>query len=125
VPSVFFDDKTSFFVGQRPILGEGMDTKIYPGSPISVDEDGCLVHFWDWTFEIGISVALELGVGLTPDHWKIINLAREDFAQHWRSPTLDELVVHCDSDSSVLAHLFPNAPETTIARIAGIPRLSR
>jgi len=100
-----------------------METKIYAGSLISLDDDGCLVHYWDWTFEIGECIALEWGVQLTPDHWQIINLAREDFMRYGKSPTIDGLLIHCDLDRQFLDDLFPRTPETTIARIAGIPKL--
>lgn len=99
-----------------------METKIYAGSLISLDEDGCLVRCWDWNFEIGECIAQELGIKLSPDHWQVINLAREDFIRFGKSPNLDEILTHSKLDRDFIVSLFPKTPETTIARIAGIPK---
>lgn len=99
-----------------------MEPKIYAGCSIPVDEHGCLVRFWDWTFEIAECLALESGIKLTPDHWRIVNWVREDFVCRGKRATLDEVLAHLHIDRSFLLTLFPDAPDATIARIAGIPR---
>ena len=99
-----------------------MTTAVYADQTIALDSEGFLVNSADWNMEIGEAIAETLGIALTPDHWKLINFAREDFAVKKQSPGLRRINKNTGIGMKQIYKLFPKGPGKLIARIAGIPK---
>ena len=99
-----------------------MTTAVLAGRPIDVDAEGFMTNASDWTMEIGEAISEGLNIALTPDHWKLINFAREDFAVKNASPGLRRIAKNTGVGMKDIYKLFPKGPGKLIARIAGIPK---
>ena len=99
-----------------------MNTHIYAETPVQVDPEGYLAQPGQWTPPIGEAIAAELGVTLGPDHWEVINFAREDHADSGKSPGLRRVTQRTSVKMKRLYQLFPGGPGKKLARIAGIPK---
>ncbi len=94
----------------------------YPGTEVQVNDEGYLVDANDWTPIIGEAIASEAGITLTPEHWQVVNFAREDFAQQGASPGLRRIAANTDATIRSIYKLFPKGPGKLVARVAGIPK---
>lgn len=75
-----------------------------------------------WTREYATSTAAALGVELGPDHWRVIEFARDDFFTNGVSPNIRRITTATGLTTRDVYALFPKAPGKTAARIAGIPK---
>nr|WP_324259330.1 TusE/DsrC/DsvC family sulfur relay protein [Cellvibrio fontiphilus] len=96
---------------------------------VPVDKDGFLVNLQDWTPNIAEKLAQEEEIELTPEHWKIILLLREFYAEFQISPAMRALVKYIEKKlgpekgrSVYLLNLFPPSPAKIASKIAGLPR---
>ena len=99
-----------------------MTTANYAGTDVLVDGEGYLTDTNQWTTSIGEAIAGTLNVSLTPNHWEVINFAREDFAGNGKSPGLRRIAANTDATIKELYALFPKGPGKLVARIAGVPK---
>lgn len=76
----------------------------------------------DWSHELAEKLAAELGIALTPEHWKVIDAARDDFERNKAAANIRRLTQITGLSTRDLYALFPKAPGRTIARIAGTPK---
>ena len=75
----------------------------------------------EWTPEIAEVIAREAGIGkLTPEHWKVITLCREDEARNGTPPGLARISDLTGLDMKALHALFPKGPGKLAAQIAGL-----
>ena len=66
-----------------------MSTREIAGKTVEFDEEGFMVNPDDWTKDIAIELAKEIGIDdLTEGHWKVIDFSRADFAEKGEAPTL-------------------------------------
>lgn len=84
--------------------------------------DGSLVDPTSWTKALATKIAAAEGVELGPEHWKVIDFARADFAEHGASPNIRRITQATGMATKDLYTLFPKAPARTAARIAGLPK---
>lgn len=84
--------------------------------------DGSLVDPSSWTRELATKIAAAEGLSLAPEHWKVIDFARADFAEHGASPNIRRITQTTGMATKDLYTLFPKAPARTAARIAGLPK---
>ena len=96
--------------------------RMYAGLRVPVDENGYLTNDRDWSLSIGESIAEEFNVEMTADHWFIINIVREAYADKRKVPDWDCLLRRSSWDVEEIKGLFPNNPKELIARIAGMPK---
>ncbi|HUL75904.1 MAG TPA: TusE/DsrC/DsvC family sulfur relay protein [Vicinamibacteria bacterium] len=76
----------------------------------------------EWTPDQAEQAALEAGLGpLSPLHWKVIALYREELARTRFGPTLGRLASLCRLGTDDLHALFPGETDRLIARVAGSP----
>ncbi|MBI4701047.1 MAG: TusE/DsrC/DsvC family sulfur relay protein [Deltaproteobacteria bacterium] len=54
-----------------------MTTHQYAGKAVTLDAEGFLADSGQWTPEIAEAIARELGLVLTPEHWKVLGFCRE------------------------------------------------
>lgn len=93
------------------------------------DKEGFLRRLEDWRPEVAEQLAAAEGIALTPEHWQVIELLREYYAEFDASPAMRPLVKYCarklgaDKGSSLyLMRLFPGSPAKIGSKIAGLPK---
>jgi tRNA 2-thiouridine synthesizing protein E len=96
---------------------------------IDVDTDGFLLDHLKWNSETAEQLAKNEGLSLTPEHWQLIDLIRQFYAEFGLSPAMRPLAkyikLHLGADkanSIYLMQLFPQSPAKYLAKIAGLPR---
>lgn len=94
----------------------------YRGHQVEVNDEGFLTNANQWTPEIGEAIAEEVGVRLTPDHWKVITFCREDAAREGQPPGLRRISKLSGVGTKELYALFPKGPGKLAARVAGLPK---
>lgn len=94
----------------------------YRGHQIEVNEEGFLADSTQWTPEVGEAIADEVGVRLTPEHWRVITFCREDAARQGQPPGLRRISKLSGVGTKELYALFPKGPGKLAARIAGLPK---
>lgn len=95
----------------------------------NVDKDGFLVDHLSWDEDIAQQLAQNEGITLTPEHWQLIHLIRQFYAEFDISPAMRPLSKYIKqhlgaekSGSIYLMQLFPQSPAKYLAKIAGLPR---
>lgn len=99
-----------------------MPSATYAGRTFDVDDEGFILYGKDWTPEVGEAIAAQLSIKLTPEHWKVVNYAREDFAKSGTTPGLRRITQQAGVGMKDLYTLFPKGPAKLIAKIGGIPK---
>lgn len=100
-----------------------MTTKTYAGTSVDVDAEGFFVSPEQWTREVAIAVASELGLELTDPHWKVIEFVRADTKAQGQSPGPRRITTSCAGVTMKdLYTLFPKGPGKLVARVAGVPK---
>ncbi len=94
----------------------------YRGHEVTVNDEGFMTDPTQWTPEIGEGIAEEIGVRLTPDHWKVITFCREDAAREGQPPGLRRISKLAGVGTKELYALFPKGPGKLAARVAGLPK---
>jgi TusE/DsrC/DsvC family sulfur relay protein len=94
----------------------------YRGHQVTVNDEGFMTDATQWTPEIGEALADEIGLRLTPDHWKVITFCREDAAREGQPPGLRRISKLSGVGTKELYTLFPKGPGKLAARIAGLPK---
>ncbi|MFT0716090.1 TusE/DsrC/DsvC family sulfur relay protein [Flagellimonas lutimaris] len=88
---------------------------------ISVDQEGYLTDFSQWTKEVGEEIAKEQGIEMTDKHWEIIDYIQEKYKNE------EPLSIRGIKKSGVINikefyALFPGGPLKKATMIAGIPK---
>lgn len=99
-----------------------MTIKTYANTPVDVDAEGFLVHQDQWTPEIALGIASELGIQLTDQHWKVIEFVRADTKAQGQSPGPRRITTSSGVSMKDLYTLFPKGPGKLVARVAGVPK---
>jgi TusE/DsrC/DsvC family sulfur relay protein len=94
----------------------------YCGHQVDVNEEGFLTSAAQWNPEIGEAIAEEIGLRLTPEHWKVITFCREDAAREGQPPGLRRIAKLSGVGTRELYALFPKGPGKLAARVAGLPK---
>jgi TusE/DsrC/DsvC family sulfur relay protein len=94
----------------------------YRGHQVDVNDEGFLTNSSEWTPEIGEGIADEIGMRLTPEHWKVITFCREDAAREGQPPGLRRISKLSGVGTRELYALFPKGPGKLAARVAGLPK---
>jgi len=95
----------------------------------NVDKDGFLLDHLQWNHKIAEQLAMHEGIELTDEHWQLIHLIRQFYAEFDLSPAMRPLAkyikLHLGAEcasSIYLMQLFPQSPAKYLAKIAGLPR---
>jgi TusE/DsrC/DsvC family sulfur relay protein len=94
----------------------------YRGHQVDTNDEGFLNDAAAWTPEIGEAIADEIGLRLTPEHWKVIAFCREDAAREGQPPGLRRIAKLSGVGTKELYALFPKGPGKLAARVAGLPK---
>lgn len=101
------------------------------GREIRLDKDGYLAALDDWSEPVAEALAAREELALTAEHWEILQLLREFYAEFQLSPANRPLIKYVaqrldpDKGNSLhLNHLFKGAPAKLGAKLAGLPKPS-
>ena len=100
-----------------------MSTAVLANQTIEVDAEGFLQKPEQWSEELGIEIAQEVGIDpLTDKHWQVIRFMRDRYLQTGTAPTIRTLGKESGVTTKELYQLFPKGPAKLAARIGGIPK---
>ncbi|MGN6129451.1 MAG: TusE/DsrC/DsvC family sulfur relay protein [Nocardioidaceae bacterium] len=99
-----------------------MPTTTIDGHQIHVDDEGFMTDYSEWTEDLAKSLAAQIGVDLTDQHWQAIRFAREDYAAHGETPTVRRISTVGGVPTKDLFRLFPQKPAKKLAYVAGVPK---
>ena len=107
----------------------GSSIQLKDGSSLAIDEKGYLLDPAAWTPEVSQLMASADGLELQPDHWLVLEIFREYYANFDVEPPMRPLVKAVakklspeKANSRYLYQLFPDGPTTQACRYAGLPR---
>ncbi len=91
------------------------------GKMISVNDEGYLTDFSQWTKEVGEAIAAENNITMTPRHWEVIAYLQNE---HKNNVALSIRKIGKSNvlDIKEFYQLFPQGPLKTSTKIAGIPK---
>ena len=92
------------------------------GTTIDVDDEGYMSDHGQWSREVAIALAQEMGITLTEAHWKVLDFIDKDFKEKGVVPGMRRLNKVGDIPTKELYALFPDGPIKKAARIAGRPK---
>jgi TusE/DsrC/DsvC family sulfur relay protein len=92
------------------------------GHVVHVDDEGFLTVYEEWDDELAKTLATNIGVGLTDEHWQAIRFLRADFQQEGETATLRRVSTLGGIPTKRLFELFPKKPAKKMAYIAGLPK---
>jgi dissimilatory sulfite reductase related protein len=96
-------------------------TKQIANTAIDVNEEGFMTSFSQWNKQIGIELAKELNVNLTPRHWQVIDHIQDEY-QKEVPLSIRKIGKSGVVDIKEFYELFPKAPLKTATKIAGVPK---
>ena len=106
-----------------------MNTLTVGERTLELDKDGYLVDLNDWSAEVANALAAAEALELTQDHWEILTLLRQFYAQFQLSPATRPLIKYTalklgpDKGNSLhLNRLFKGTPAKLAAKLAGLPK---
>jgi len=101
------------------------------GREIALDKDGFLVDLADWNEAVAEALADREELALEADHWEILRLLREFYAEFQLSPATRPLIKYTalklgaeKGNSLHLNRLFKGTPAKLAAKLAGLPKPS-
>ncbi|MDF2794509.1 MAG: DsrC family protein [Pseudomonas orientalis] len=96
---------------------------------LELDKDGYLVDLNAWSADVANALAAAESLELTPDHWEILELLRDFYAEYQLSPATRPLIKYTalklgveKGNSLHLNKLFNGTPAKLAAKLAGLPR---
>jgi TusE/DsrC/DsvC family sulfur relay protein len=99
-----------------------MPTTTIDGHEIHVNDEGFMTDPGEWSEPLAKTLAAQIGIELTDEHWKAIRFLRQDFAAQGETPTLRRVTVSGGIPTKELFKLFPQKPAKKMAYIAGLPK---
>jgi TusE/DsrC/DsvC family sulfur relay protein len=98
-----------------------MPQKIYNGVTVDVNEEGYFTNPSQWTREMAVEIAEELGIVLTDQHYAMLDWLR---GRHLNGDALSIRSINHSGilDVKTFYQLFPGAPLKKATKIAGIPK---
>ncbi|QNN51871.1 TusE/DsrC/DsvC family sulfur relay protein [Nocardioides mesophilus] len=92
------------------------------GHTIHVDDEGFMTDYDEWDEQLASTLAGQIGVELTDEHWKALHFLRTDFREKGETPTLRRVSVSAGIPTKTLFALFPAKPAKKMAYVAGLPK---
>jgi tRNA 2-thiouridine synthesizing protein E len=95
--------------------------KTYGQTQVTVNEEGYLQDFSQWTKEVGNEIAKEQNIEMTDKHWEVIDYIHDKYKNE------EPLSIRGIKKSGVINvkefyNLFPAGPLKKATMIAGIPK---
>jgi TusE/DsrC/DsvC family sulfur relay protein len=92
------------------------------GHHIHVNDEGFLTDPDEWSEELAVTLAAQIGIQLTDAHWKALRFLRQDYATQGETPTIRRVSTAGGIPVKELFTLFPQKPAKKMAYIAGLPK---
>ncbi|MEI6621354.1 MAG: TusE/DsrC/DsvC family sulfur relay protein [Actinomycetes bacterium] len=92
------------------------------GTEVSVNDEGFMTQYDQWTEDIGAELATNIGVEMTDEHWKVIRFLREDYKETGETATTRRVQTVGGFPTKVQFQMFPKKPAKKMAYIAGLPK---
>jgi TusE/DsrC/DsvC family sulfur relay protein len=93
------------------------------GKDVHVDDEGFLTEYDEWDRDLAAQLARNIGIDeLTPEHWKVIEFLRDDYAAQGETATLRRVSTVGGFATKDLFVLFPKKPAKKMAYVAGLPK---
>lgn len=92
------------------------------GHALHVDEEGFLTDPGEWDDDVARTLARQIGISLTDDHWRAIRFLRDDYEQQGETATLRRIAGLSGIPIKQLFQLFPQKPAKKLAYVAGLPK---
>ena len=99
-----------------------MPQKQIAGVTLDVNEEGYLTNHAQWSRDIAVALASELGIALTDGHWKVIEFISKDYAEKGVVPGMRRMNKIGGIPTKDLYALFPDGPIKKAALISGYPK---
>ena len=98
-----------------------MAQKTYAGVTVDVNDEGYFTNPAQWTKDIAVEIAKEVGVELTDKHYAIMEFLRN---RHLGGEALSIRSINHSGviDVKTFYQLFPGAPLKKATKIGGIPK---
>jgi tRNA 2-thiouridine synthesizing protein E len=97
-------------------------TATLEGHVFHVNEEGFLTVPEEWSEELASSLAAQIGITLTDQHWEVLRFLRADFAEAGETATLRRTSMRSGIPVKQLFALFPQKPAKKMAYVAGLPK---
>lgn len=89
---------------------------------VTVDSEGFMTVYDEWDEALAETLARNIGIELTDEHWKVITFLRDDYAANGETPTLRRVTTKGEVPTKDLFRLFPKKPARKMAYVAGLPK---
>jgi TusE/DsrC/DsvC family sulfur relay protein len=99
-----------------------MTTTTIEGHTVHVNEEGFMTDPSEWDEQLAQSLAAQIGLDLTDEHWKAIRFMRDDYAAQGETATLRRISTVGGIPTMTLFQLFPQKPAKKLAYVAGLPK---
>lgn len=99
-----------------------MPTTTIDGTTIHVNEEGFLTDPSEWTEGLATTLAAQIGLELTDEHWAAIRFLRKDYEDQGETATLRRISVVGGIPTKQLFVLFPKKPAKKLAYVSGLPK---
>jgi len=118
--------------GVQPSAGSELEMstclQMTDGRQLALDDYGHLVNQEDWSIEVAEQLAVTDEMELSEQHWMVLQILREYYAEFGIEPPMRALVRIMTSrgggefaNSLALYRLFPEGPARQGSRYAGLP----
>jgi tRNA 2-thiouridine synthesizing protein E len=103
-----------------------MENKKAPNLMPELDEEGFLVDTNKWTREVAQILAQqeEEPVGLTEEHWRVIDFMRQFYLEYGSPPSVRMIPRHTGISLRRIRELFPEGLTKSACKYAGLPRIA-
>lgn len=98
----------------------------------ATDAEGYLLDIKLWSEDLAKHIATLESINMTDEHWQVIHLVRDFYAEFNTSPAMRALLKVLQNqrnDSTInsryLYRLFPGGPAKQATKIAGLPKPAR
>ena len=92
------------------------------GADVTVDEEGFMTEYNEWSEEIAVALAAQIGIELGEGHWQVIKFLREDYKEQGETPMLRRVSTVGGVSTKELFQLFPKKPAKKMSYVAGVPK---
>ena len=99
-----------------------MPTTTIDNHTIQVNDEGFLTDPTEWSEELATSLAAQIGLELTDEHWAAIRFLRKDYEDQGETATLRRISVVGGIPTKQLFVLFPKKPAKKLAYVSGLPK---
>lgn len=99
-----------------------MPTIEIAGKQVTVNDEGFLTVYDEWSEDIAKVLAAQVDIELTPRHWEVIHFLREDFKKEGESSTSRHTQTVGGFPIKEQFVLFPKKPAKKMSYIAGLPK---